>query len=151
MPPVELSGAGYWKPHSQSSGPNGQVKMFLSTFRVDRIRVMLESLDHFDTSRIEQLTINVTLRHIASSHIALHSNRSPSGVVACLVIVLSGMAFDMEIVTDVVAARALRGAKPRSIGIVDKDKPAGTDVLELQKYVLHVECGPDACGVRSRV
>ena len=129
---------------------------------------MLESLDHFDTSRIEQLTFNsnnspsndplyrallpmkhprtLTLRHIASSHNfvhALHPNMSPSGVVACLVIVLNGMAFDMEIVTGVVAAKALRGAKLESIRIVDKDKSAGTDVLELQKHVLHVECGPE--------
>jgi hypothetical protein len=170
---VYLSCGGYRKPHLQFSGPNGRVKMFLSAFRVDRIRVMLESLDHFDASMIEQLMIDcgdspssdplyrallpmkhlrtLTLRRIASPHIfvhALHPNMSPSGVVACpkleeLVIVLDWMAFDVKVVTGVVAARASRGAKLKSIRIVDKDKSAGTDVSELQKHVMHVEYGPD--------
>jgi hypothetical protein len=173
---VDLSTASYWKPHVQFSGPNGQVKMILSASRVNKARAMLESLDHFDTSRVELLTINggnsssrdplyrallpmkhlrtLTLRRIASPHIfvhALHPNVSPSGVVACpkleeLVIVLNGMTIDMKIVTGVVAARASRGAKLKSIRIVDKDKSAGTDVSELQKHVLHVEYGPEFDG-----
>ena len=39
-------------------------------------------------------------------------------------------------------ARASRGAKLKSIRVVSKRKFAPADVLELKKYVLHVECGP---------
>jgi hypothetical protein len=173
---VDLCCTSIWKPHIQFSGPNGQVKMVLRTSRVDRTCFMLESLGHFDTSRIEQLMIDcgdspssdplyrallpmkhlrtLTLRRIASPHIfvhALHPNMSPSGTVACpkleeLVIVLNEMTIDMKIVTGVMAARASRGAKLKSIRIVDKDTSAGTDVSELQKHVLHVEYGPEFDG-----
>jgi hypothetical protein len=170
---VGLCCASTWKPHIQFRGPNGQVKMILRTSQVDRTCFVLESLGHFDTSRTEHLTIDygsspssdlpyqallpmkhlstLTLRRFASSHIfihALHPNMSPSGVVVCpkleeLVIGLGGTTIDMETVTGVVAARASRGAKLKSIKIVDRDEPSGTDVLELQKHVLHVEYGPE--------
>ena len=175
---VDLYSAYGWKPHIQFNGPNGQVRMIPRTFRVDRTRLVLEYLDQFDTSRTEQLTINhgnspssdslyrallpmkhlhtLTLRHCARSHIfiyALHPDMNSSGVLVCpkleeLVIVLSGGTLDVKSVIGVVAARAARGAKVTSVRITGR-KPVGTDILELRKHVLHVECGPEVDGANN--
>jgi hypothetical protein len=167
---IQLSGG--VSSHIQFSGPNGQVKMIPSTYQVDKTGSVLESLGQFDTSRVEELTIDrgnsqssdlpcrallpmkhlhtLTLRHCASSHIfvhALHPNMSSSGVVVCpklegLVIVLDGMPIDMTSVIGVVAARASRGAKLKFIRIIGR-KSVRTEVLELKKHVPHVEYGPE--------
>jgi hypothetical protein len=160
----------------QFSGPNGQVGMIPSSPRVDKTRLLLESLDHFDTSKVERLKIHwgdspssdppyrallpmkrlraLTLHRCANPHIfihALHPAMSSSGTVVCpeleeLVIVLDNGTLDMKSVIGVVAARASRGAKLKSVRITGEDQPAPTDVLELEKHVSHVECGPEADG-----
>ena len=164
---IELTGYDS-EPQIQFSGPNGQVTMIPTTFWVDTTRFMIESLDQFDTSRTEQLTIDdgspsssdllyrallpmkhlrtLALRRCASSDAfirALHPNMSPSGVLICpeleeLAIVLNGMTLDMTSVIGVVVARASRGSKLKSIRIVDSE-PVRANVLEqLEKHVLHV-------------
>jgi hypothetical protein len=175
---IDLCGANGWKPHIQFNGPNGQVRMIPRTFRVNRTRLVIKSLDQFDTSRIEQLTINhgnssssdslyrallpmkhlhtLTLRHCARSHIfiyALHPDMNSSGVLVCpkleeLVIVLGGGTLDVKSVIGVVAARAARGAKVTSVRITGR-KSVETDILELRKHVLHVECGPEVDGANN--
>ena len=169
---IELSSPHYSEPRMQFTGPNGQVEMFPTTSGVDMTCFMIESLDQFDTSRTEQLAIDhgsspssnipfrallrmkhlrtLTLRLCANSHAfvrALHPNMSPSGVLICpkleeLVIVLDWMALDMTSVIGVVAARASRGSKLKSIRIVGSE-PVRANLLEqLEKHVLHVEYVP---------
>jgi hypothetical protein len=162
-------------PSMQFSGPNGQVTMFPRSSRVDRTYLVLESLDNFDTSKVERLEIHchdspssdppyrmllpmerlrtLTLYHCASPHIfvhALHPIVSSSGVVVCpelekLVIKLDPDrgTLDMKGIIGVAAARALRGAKLKSVKIIGQGQPARADVWELEKYVLHVECCDD--------
>jgi hypothetical protein len=168
---IELTGYGS-EPHIQFSGPNGKVTMIPITFRVDTTCFMIESLDQFDTSRTEQLTIEdgsplssdlsyrallpmkhlriLALRRCADSDAfvrALHPNMSPSGVLICprleeLAIVLNGTTLDMTGVIGVVVARASRGSKLKSIRIVGS-KPVRANLLEqLGKHVLHVEYVP---------
>jgi hypothetical protein len=107
---VELHGGGL-DPHVQFSGPNGQVTMIPRTSRDDKTRLVLESLDQFDTSKVEQLKIDrgnggespssdplyrallpmkhlrtLTLHHCAIPRIfvrALHPTMSSSGTVVC--------------------------------------------------------------------
>ena len=90
------------------------------------------------------------LLHHSSSHVfihALHPTMSSSGVVACpeledLVIVLNGMTLDMTSVIGVMAARASRGSKLKSIRIVGPEFMR-TDLLEqLKKHVLRVDYVP---------
>ena len=53
-------------------------------------------------------------------------------------------ALDIECVIDMAAARALRGAKLRTVRIIDEqDELDLGSVLELRKYVLHVKCGQE--------
>jgi hypothetical protein len=167
---VDLCSPGDWRPHIQFSGPNGQVKMIPRISRVDETRLVLEFLDQFDTSRVEQLRIGrgdfpstdpphrallpmkhlrtITLRHCGDSHVfihALHPNMSSSGVVVCpeleeLVIVRDGGVLDTSSVIGIVAARASKEAKLKSIRITG-GKPVWTNVLErLERHVSHVEC-----------
>jgi len=81
----------------------------------------------------------------------LNPNTSPSKEVVCpsleeLVFVLrlwkdDEEEFDIQTVIEMAAARAARGAK---LGTVkDKAELDPADVLELRKYVLHVECGSE--------
>jgi hypothetical protein len=153
-------------------GPNGQVGMTSRSPRVDNTCLVLESLAQFDTSKVERLRINcgsspssdppyraflpmkhlraLMLHHCASPHIFVHAlrptMRSPETVVCPeleeLVIVLRGRTFDMKSVIGVAAARASKGAKLKTVRIVGRDRPARTDVLELEKHVFHVGCGP---------
>jgi hypothetical protein len=155
-------------PHMQFSGPNGEVRIIPRTSRVDVTCLMLESLDQFDTSKVEQLKIDrgnapssdppyrallsmkhlrtLTLRQCAEFHIfthALHPDMSASGAVVCpkleeLVIVTDRIVIEVKPVIGVVAARASRGAKLESIRIVGGN-PVRADVLELEKHVLRVE------------
>ena len=159
-------------PYMQFSGPNGQVRMAPRTSRVGRTYLGLESLSQFDTSKVERLRIDchdspssdppyrallpmehlrtLTLYYCRSPHIvihALHPAMSSSGAMVCpkleeLVIVLDKETLDMKSVIGVVTARALRGAKLRSVRIVGQNQPVQTDVLELEKHVLDVEYGP---------
>ena len=167
---IRLSIAGY-SMLMHFSGPNGQVEMIPRSPRFDGTGSVLESLNQFDTSEVERLTINwsdfpsgdlsyrgllpmkrlrtLTL-HCGGPHTsvhALHPTMSSSGVVACpeleeLVIAPDRRAFDMESVIEVAAARASRGLKLKSVRIAAQNQPARTDVLELEKHVLNVECSP---------
>jgi hypothetical protein len=167
---------GKYSTRMQFSGPNGQVTMVPRSSRVDKTRLMLESLDQFDTSKVEWLKIDcgnllssgslyrallsmkrlctLTLHHCTSSNTfvsALHPDVGRSGVIVCpkleeLDIVLDRETVDVKNVIGVVAMRASRGAKLKSIRIVRQGRFAPVDVLELKKHVLDVECGPEADG-----
>jgi hypothetical protein len=157
----------------QFSGPNGQVGMIPRSSRVDKTCLVVEFLDHFDMSKVERLEIHcrdssssdppyrallpmerlrtLTLYHCASPHIfihALHPTMSSSGTIVCpeleeLVVVLDNEMLDMKSVIGTVAARALKGAKLKSVKIIGQDQPERAEALELEKHVLHVECGDD--------
>ena len=83
--------------------------------------------------------------------VALHPNPGTSEVVTCpkleeLVLVphTNVEEFDIGSVTEIAAARALRGAKLRTIRIVGgRDKLDPRSVLELRKHVLQVEYDPE--------
>ena len=172
---IELDSGGSG-PQMELSGPNGQIAiiaMIPRSSQVDKTCLILESLDHFDTSKVEQLETYcgdspssdppyrallpmehlrvLTLDHCASPHTfihALHPAMSLSGTVVCpeleeLVIVLGSRTLDVRSVIGAAAARASRGAKLKSVKIVGQDKLARIDVLELKKHVLDVECGPE--------
>ena len=158
--------------HMQFSGPNGQVWMIPRSPRADRTCLVLESLDQFDTSKVERLRIDcgdspssdlpyrallpmehlrtLTLHYCANLHTfvrTLHPTMSSSGVVVCpklegLAIACCRTTFDMTSIVEVAAARASRGAKLKSVRIVSRAKFEQNDVLELEKHVLNVECGP---------
>ena len=167
---IELSGS---ESHSYLtfSGLNGKVAMITS----DRTRLVLEYLDQFDTSRTEHLMIGYSksrssdlpcrallpMKHLRtlmlcrfeSSHTfirALHPGMSSLGTVVCpqleeLHIELMGETLDLKDVIGMAAARASKGAKFKSVRIV-QSRYTRTDVLELKKYVLHVDCGPEFDG-----
>ena len=87
---------------------------------------------------------------------ALHPTMSSSRIVVCskleeLVILLASWGtFDMKSVIGVAAARASEGMELKSVRIVgDWDKFGQTEVLELKKHVLHVECGPKVDGTND--
>ena len=94
----------------------------------------------------------LTLSHCAGPDIfilALDPNTRLSGVMACpkleelvLVLRLDGETLNIRNVIEMAAARALRGAKLKSVRIVSPDESMQTDALELGKHALHVECGP---------
>jgi hypothetical protein len=95
----------------------------------------------------------LTLSRCTSPHIfvhALHPNMSLSGDVVCpkleeLVLVLDvyGAMFSAEDVIGTLAARASRGAKPKAIRLINRNKFTEIDVLKLKEHVLHVEWGPE--------
>jgi hypothetical protein len=158
------------------SGPNGKVEMVSRSLRADGTYLVLESLVKFDTLKVERLRIDnldspssdlpyrvllpmkhlriLELQYCASPHIfvhALHPTMSSSGTVVCpeleeLVITLVRRTIDVRSVIEVVAARASRGVKLKSVKIVGQRTFARIDVLELKKHVLCVECGPEVDG-----
>jgi hypothetical protein len=168
---IELSCDSTREKHMRFSGPNGQVRIIPHSYLPDETYSVLGSLDHFDTSKAEQLNIDrgnssssdqlyrallpmkhlrtLTFRACLTPHVfihALHPDMTSSGVVVCpkleeLVIVLDWIPLDMESVIGVVAARASRGANLKSVRIIGQHKFERADVLELKKHVLHVECG----------
>jgi hypothetical protein len=163
---------GGWYEYMQFSGPNGRVEIISKSRQIGETCLALESLDRFDTSRVERLTIDrgdspssdppyrallpmkhlhtLILDHCASPYLfvdALHPDANFSGVVACpqleeLVIVANEWTVYMESVIEVAAARASRGAGLKSVRIVDYRQPVRTDVLELEEHVLHVKYDP---------
>ena len=82
---------------------------------------------------------------------ALHPNIYPSKDVICpkleeliLVLGVDGERFDINGVIEMAAARASRGAKLSTVRIVvGQEELDLRGVLELRKYVSHVEHGPD--------
>ena len=54
-------------------------------------------------------------------------------------ILVNGMTLDMKNVIGVAAARALRGSTLNFVRIRRQEEPEQVDVLELEKYILHVE------------
>ena len=163
--------------YMQFNGPNGWVRMVPRTGRVGRTHLVLESLGQFDTSKVGRLRVDcydspssdppsralllmerlrtLTLRHCRSLHIFVHTlqlNMSSSEVAICpeleeFVIVPDEGTLNMKSLIEMAAARALRGAKLKTIKIVGRDQPARTDVLELERHVLDVEsAGPEVDG-----
>jgi hypothetical protein len=81
---------------------------------------------------------------------ALHPDMGSSEAVVCpklkelgLVLCADGEIFDIKRVIGMAAARASMGAKLESVRIVGQDTFVRTDVLELKKHVLRVECGSE--------
>ena len=136
---------------------------------VDGTRLMVDIFALLDTSKTEQLRVNdykcspsipphrlllpmKRLRTIelyrcenpdAFVHV-LDPSMSSSGATICPeleeLIVYVGETLDIEKVIGMVAARALRGVKLKLVRISNQDKFDEVDVLELKKYVSHVEC-----------
>ena len=79
---------------------------------------------------------------------ALDPGMGSSGAVVCPnleeLVIVHGVVFDLKDVVATAAARASRGAKLKSVKIDSCHKAvySQSDVLELKKHVLHVECGP---------
>jgi hypothetical protein len=87
---------------------------------------------------------------------ALHPDMGSSEAVVCpklkelgLVLCADGEIFDIKRVIGMAAARASMGAKLESVRIVGQDTFVRTDVLELKKHVLRVECGPEGTNYGS--
>jgi hypothetical protein len=81
---------------------------------------------------------------------ALDPNTNPSEPVVCpgleeLVLVPDKYmnTIDIKDVVGMAAARASRGARLRSVRVISKRKVKKMDVLELEKHVLRVKCGPE--------
>jgi len=162
-----------WISFLRFSGPNGQVRMFSMSTRTNTTCLVLDSLARFNTSKTERLRVDhggplsmdstyrallpmAALRTLAlyqcqNPHFfidALHPGVSPSGVVVCpnleeliLFDVAHGSTLGTEGFVGMAAARASRGAKLKTVRILARE--VGFDVLELEKHVLHVECGPE--------
>jgi len=149
------------------SGPNGEAKMV--TY-VDGSHSVLESLAHFDTSKTERLEIRdgesltsdplyrvllpmkvlrtFIITQCEDPHIfvhALHPGMSSSGAMVCPeleeLVIRHWRTFDIKGIVGMAAARALRGAKLKTVRITSWDRISYTqpDVSELRKHVLRVE------------
>ena len=166
-------------PGIQFSGPNGQVNTTTPASRTDPTCPVLESLAQFDTSKIERLEIDCgdppssgpphrtllpmkALRTLTLSQCnrpysfisALYPDMSSLEVVVCpkleeLTLRTDGKIFDIKRVTGMAAARASKGAKLKSVGIIGQDKFARVDALELGEHVLHVKCGLEVDGANG--
>ena len=162
-----------WRSFLRFSGPNGQVCMFSLNPQVNTTSLVLKSLARFDTSKTEGLEIDhgdpssmnppyrallpmknlrtITLFQCSNPHHfidALHPRVSTLGAVVCpkleeLVLVLRvyGETLDIESFTEMAAVRASGGAKLKVVRILTRE--VQFDLLELEKHVLHVECGPE--------
>jgi len=134
---------------------------------------LLEALARFDTSMTERLEIvrgdipfmdflyrallpMEALRTLTISQMGtpytfiapLDPSRGSSGVLVCpklevLVLCIDRGVFSISNVIRMVAERESRGAKLKSLRIVCQRKFSQADILELEKHVLHVECGPE--------
>jgi hypothetical protein len=89
---------------------------------------------------------------------ALHPDAISSEPLVCpkleeltLVLHNDGEIFDIKRVIGMAAARASKGAKLKSVRIFGQDEFGWADVLELEKHVLHVECGPGVDGTGDGV
>jgi hypothetical protein len=149
------------------TGPNGE---FCATSRLgpDPTHLVTRALERFDTSSTQCLVIEDDDRITNELHEAIRSmtnlrtlnisrcNDSPSflldlylaldsgGEIACpkleeLVYRVSGV-FDVGVLVDFVAARALRGVPLKSVKVVSSEQPVPTEeAAELQEHVSHVE------------
>jgi len=139
----------------------------------DVICFLLESLVQFDTSKTERLKIDpgdspssdpidqallcmqdlrtLTLSRCITPHTfihALHPRMSPSGVMVCPkleeLVIEYQETLNIEKVAGIAAAREARGARLKLVRIIGQVRSAKVDMLELEKYVSHVECGFEA-------
>jgi hypothetical protein len=94
----------------------------------------------------------LTLSHCTSPETFIHAldpRMSSSGVLVCpeledLILVLrrNGETLNIKDVMEMAAARALRGAKLKSVRIASREEFTQIDVVELRKHVWQVEHGP---------
>jgi len=152
------------------SGPNGQVNITLRDDRTELILGFLTELDTSKTERLKidrsQLLSRgplyqallpmknlrtLTILKCGFPYVPIHALKpvaSSSGVVVCpkleeLVLVPGPYESTSYItVINMVAARALRGEKLRTLRIVARFGAASHEVSELRKYVYNVEFGP---------
>ena len=154
--------AAQWYPQVQFSGPNGKVTMIPVT-QTDTIRVVLESLARFDTSKVEQLEIDcddtlsrdlpyqtllpmeglrtLTLFHCQNSRgfiAALRPNTSSSEAVVCPKLEELVLAFPIDRETfdmkDVIGMAAGRASRETKLKSVGID--SRDDVLEIDSLEL---------------
>jgi len=150
-------------PHVQFSGPNGRVKMISAMPQVDETRTLFESLDQFDTSKVEGLEINCgnvlssypphralsmkdlrtfTISQCPNPHmliLALDPDTRLSGDLACpkLEVVIKRVeTFDLGKILETVATRASRGPKLKLIRIVGQGKSLGINLSEPMMEVM---------------
>lgn len=161
-------------PRMELNGPNGEFCMRIAISILDPVGPIFESLDRFDTSKVEELHTDYDIPHFEDTRqtllpmrsirtlvVSRCTNRSLStfmevltpnktqlvGVVCPLlerlVLMVSNDNFDIRSVLKMVAGRASRGIKLKSLVIVGdwvRDSEGGLlDVSELGKYVSKVE------------
>ena len=164
---IELSD-GALDSHMEFSGPNGRVMMSPTASRVYTTHSMLESLARFDTSKTKQLDIiNGALASRDPLYralplmkdlctFALYRSTTPDvfidaldpslGVFVCpkleALVIKHRDAINVKKVIGMVAARAYRGAKFKSVKIASWYRSTYTqqDVLELKKHAVYAEC-----------
>ena len=95
----------------------------------------------------------LTLSHCTNPDVfvnVLGPSTGSSAIVVCpkleelvLVLRLDGETLSMRNVREMAEARASRGVKLKSIGIVNPDESVQVDTLELMEHVLRVECRPE--------
>ena len=155
----------------QFSGPNGEVCIAPTTSRVrGTCDSLLESLAHFDTSMTNRLEIGsgcspssgfpyrallpmkdlrtLVLYQCETPYTfiyALNPSAGSSGIMVCPKLeelaIEPQQALNLRNVVGMAAARESRGAKLKSVRVLSKREFAWADVLQLKKYVFHVECG----------
>jgi len=162
---IELYSHEYYQ-HVKFSGPNGQVNIALSDDRKD---LLFEFLAELDTSKTERLEIDrshllsretlyrallpmkdlrtLTLSRCRSPYTLIHALLPCSSeVVVCPKLeelVLTPHPHERIVgVIEMVAARASRGEKLRTLRIIGGLDAVDLDVSELGKYVCNVEYGP---------
>jgi len=153
-------------PHMGFSGPNGEVRMTLSTPPDDGTCLVLESLTNFDTQKTERLEIEfmhsppsyppcrvllpmkdlrtLTLHNCTNTCVFVHAldpNVGSLGALLCpkleeLIIGDEGK-LDIKIVVGMAAARESRGAGLKSIRIVNLQGPAYAQ-LDVSELAKHV-------------
>ena len=115
---------------------------------IDNAKPSSRDLPYQTLLRMEGL-LSFMLSRCQSPHIfidALRPNTSSEAVVCpkleelILVLRIHSETLKIKDVVEMAAARALRGAKLKSVRIVSSDKVVQVDASELKKYVSHVEC-----------
>jgi len=160
-----------YRPRMRFSGPNGKVSIIphtpttwwvlgsltkFDTSKTERLEIVggtSPSVDFFHRALLPMKGLRtLTLSRVGGPHIFLSSlgpDVGRSGVLVCpkleeLVLRIDGQTFGIiYFIIMAAATRASRGAKLKSIKIASQDKLSQTDLLELEKHVSHVECGPE--------
>ena len=149
------------------AGPNGNVVTISIGSEVDTIDTILESFARLDTSTAKQLEISysssppedllhralIPMTNLSTVTISGRTDivpfvcalnpdvYSPNTLICPRLedLVLSIDGYDVEYIEEMVAARALRGAKLKTITVANMTNCSPEDMAELGEHVLHVE------------